>query len=155
MENNLVVSKGFFFFFPPPLPEAQWDLSGSLPWVLGGVPRGEIHKMLEAILSLGPRNFSLSCSQQLASSNSWNLPFYSSYWLMALVASASGRWFYLWFSKFAYQSRFWCSSLPCDLNSLLGTWKVIDFLFVQLSCFCKDVSDDVQGLCMSELKPKV
>ena len=34
-------------------------------------------------------------------------------------------------------------SLPCDLNSLMDLWKVVDFHFV---CFfsCKDVSDNFQ-----------
>ena len=45
-------------------------------------------------------------------------------------------------------------SLPCNLISLLGPRKVIDFQFVQYFS-CKDGSDDFQALCMLELKLEI
>lgn len=51
--------------------------------------------------------------------------------------------------------RFCGAGLPCNLNSLVGARKVVDFQFALLCSSCEESSDGIQALYMAEVKPEV
>lgn len=122
-----------------------------LTWEPDEFPRDKIHQSMGHPLRLCHMGISLA-SPYSASNNPSNLPLRFFCPFMVPVASVKGSKFHFWFSGFTFLFRFWDSSLPCILNSMMSPRNVTGFSVCSDFSNFKNRSDHFQALYVWELQ---